>query len=104
QWESQPKGSRPPVVVVSALSKVTDGLLRTADFARAGDDKQSMALVLELGERHAAIARTLTTGERAEQLVKALQEDFGGLAGRVVMMAHTRTVTPAPKDGIAAPG
>ena len=34
QWESQPKGSRPPVVVVSALSKVTDGLIRTTEFAR----------------------------------------------------------------------
>ena len=106
QWESQPRGSRPPVVVVSALSKVTDGLLRVADFARAGESKQALEFIVQLAERHVGIARTLTTHQRAEHLVKALQEDFGRLAGKIAGMAVAggKAVTPANQDFIVATG
>jgi len=104
QWESQPKGGRPPMVVVSALSKVTDGLIRTADCARAGDSDKAAALVAELLERHLAIARTLTTGGRTEQLAKALTEQFAELGARVASLARARSVTPADHDMIVATG
>ena len=106
QWESQPKGSRPPVVVVSALSKVTDGLLRVAEFARLGPGPgdASSVLIQELLERHTGIARTLTTHQRAEQLVKALTADFAQLTGRVGAMTLRGTVTPAEQDSIVAMG
>jgi aspartate kinase len=104
QWESQPENSAPPVVVVSALSKVTDGLIRTANLARHGDGEKSAALVVELLERHVAIARSLTTHQRAEQLVKALTTQFAELGGRVVAMAMAREVTPSNHDLIVATG
>jgi aspartate kinase len=104
QWESQPKGSRPPVVVVSALSKVTDGLIRTTELARTGAGHGAAALVKELLDRHVAIARTLTTGRRAESLVEALSVQFGELAGRAVAMAIDKTVTPAHHDLVVASG
>ncbi len=104
QWASQPKGSPPPVVVVSALSKVTDGLIRTAEFARGGDGNAAASLVTELLERHSVIARTLTSGARAGELVKALQTQFGRLGERVAALAQARTVTPADHDLIVATG
>src|SRR5262252_8626776 len=87
QWESQPKGGKPPVVVVSALSKVTDGLIRTAEFARSGDGPKATALVKELLDRHVAIARTLTTGQRAEDLVQALNTQFAQLSEGAAAMS-----------------
>jgi aspartate kinase len=104
QWESQPKGSSPPVVVVSALSKVTDGLIRALEFARSGDGTTAAALVKELLERHIALARTLTSGQPAEDLVKALTGQFEQLGGRVIALAQTRDVTPAHHDAIVAMG
>jgi aspartate kinase len=104
QWESQPKGSRPPVVVVSALSKVTDGLIRTAEFARNGEGQNAAALVKELLERHIAIARTLTSGQRAEELVQALSMQFAQLGGRVIALAVARKVAPPDHDTIVATG
>jgi len=104
QWESQPKGSRPPVVVVSALSKVTDGLIRTTEFARGGEGQKAAALVKELLERHITIARTLTTGQRAEDLVAALTTQFAHLGGRVIALGFGRKVTPADHDMIVATG
>src|SRR5262252_4688604 len=104
QWESQPKGSKPPVVVVSALSKVTDGLIRTAEFARSGDGQKAAALTKELLDRHVAIARTLTSGQRADDLVQALSEQFAQLGGRVIAFAASRKVTPEHHDSIVAMG
>jgi aspartate kinase len=104
QWESQPKGSKPPVVVVSALSKVTDGLIRTTEFARNGDSQKAAALVKELLERHIAIARTLTTGQRAEELVQALSVQFAQMSGHVIAKAFAKNVTPLDHDMIVAMG
>ena len=103
QRESQGHAA-PPVVVVSALSKVTDGLIRTAEFARKGDGKAAAALLVELLERHCAIARKLTSGARAEGLVKALQTQFAELGGRVVALANVKRVAPADHDLIVAMG
>jgi len=104
QWKSQAEGTRPPVVVVSALSKVTDGLIRTIDFARAGDAEKAAALVTELLERHIAISRTLTTHQRTEDLVKALRAQFEALAQLVATLAARKSVTPADHDEIVAMG
>ena len=104
QWESQPKGSTPPVVVVSALSKVTDGLIRTAELAKSGEGQKASTLVKELLDRHVAIARTLTTGQRAEGLMQALNQQFAQLTGRVGAMASVRKVTSADHDMIVAMG
>jgi aspartate kinase len=101
--ESHPQGA-PPVVVVSALSKVTDGLIRTAHFARSGDGKAAAMLQAELLERHCAIARALTNGPRADDLVKALQMSFAELGGRVIACANQKRVTPADHDMIVAMG
>src|SRR5262252_4744178 len=104
QWQSQPKGSKPPVVVVSALSKVTDGLIRTAEFARSGDGQKAAALTKELLDRHVVIARTLTTGERTVALEKALAAQFADLSSRVLAFAGAKRVTPADHDLIVAMG
>jgi aspartate kinase len=104
QWESQPKDGKPPVVVVSALSKVTDGLIRTTEFARAGDAQKATALVDELLQRHVTIARTLTTGQRADDLAKALTTQFAHLGSRVTALAFAKRVTPADHDMIVATG
>jgi len=104
ECKSQPAGGRSPVVVVSALSKVTDGLIRAAGLARAGDVEKSSALIGELLERHVGIARTLTTGERADQLVNKLTTQFAELGGAVAAMASAKQVTPANHDLIVAAG
>jgi aspartate kinase len=105
QWRSQPKGTPPPVVVVSALSKVTDGLIRTIGFARGGDVEKASALVGELLGRHIGIAMTLTTGQRSDDLQKALREQFASPLGeRVIAAARKREVTPVSHDAIVAMG
>jgi aspartate kinase len=104
QWELSPKPGGPPVIVVSALSKVTDGLIRTVEFARSGDAQKAAALVGDLLGRHIAIAQSLTTHQRTEELLKALRAQFGELGERVVAAVSKREVTPADHDAIVATG
>jgi len=99
-----PDHPAPPVVVVSALSKVTDGLIRTARFAEEGDSAKAAALVKELLDRHITIATTLTTGTRAAGLVDSLRVQFRELGDLVATRAGTRQVTPDAHDAIVATG
>jgi aspartate kinase len=103
QRESQAHAT-PPVVVVSALSKVTDGLIRTAHFADEGDAAKASALVSELLDRHIGIASTLTSGARTAQLVDALRAQFRELGDLVAALAAKRDVTPCAHDAIVATG
>ncbi len=104
QWDAQPNNSKPPVVVVSALSKVTDGLIRAAEFARGGHAESAARLLAELLDRHVAIARTLTTGKSADELVRELTAQFGDLRDRVAAMAQAKAATLAQHDLIVATG
>ena len=105
QWESQPKGSRPPVVVVSALSKVTDGLIRTAEMARTGDAEKAAAALGEVFGRHVGVMMALTTGQRRDELRQALASEFSTPLGeRVVASVRKREVTPSDHDAIVAMG
>ena len=53
---------RKPVIVVSALSKVTDLLYRISDSAEARDRKTANGYIDALAERHTALARELLQG------------------------------------------
>ena len=53
-----------PVVVVSALSGVTDQLVEVTRLAEAGDNDGAVALLESLRGRHAAVATAMTVGSR----------------------------------------
>jgi aspartate kinase len=99
-----PKPGGAPVVVVSALSKVTDGLIRAARCAEAGDAAKAATLVEELLDRHLTIASGLTTGGRTEGLVHVLRVQFRELGDLVASLAAKRRVTPEAHDAIVATG
>ncbi len=48
------RAAQQPVVVVSALARVTDALLQAASLAAAGDEPGLLALLDPLQERHSA--------------------------------------------------
>lgn len=62
-----------PVVVVSAMSKVTDALTRISAAARAQDERATAALLEQLRSRHIAVASELLHS-RAHYLMEAISE------------------------------
>jgi aspartate kinase len=93
------------VVVVSAMSGVTDALIRGAHSAAGGDDRTYRSIVAELRMRHyRAVDGLLTTdGERAALLatVDGTLDEFAAFCHSVYILGET---TPRAMDTISSMG
>jgi aspartate kinase len=98
------RDGRGPVVVVSAMSKVTDGLLAIASTAGAGRPGDALPRVDELRERHATAVRALVTGPAQTPLLAHMAGQFDQLADIVRALAILREVSPRTLDVVAAMG
>jgi aspartate kinase len=94
----------PPVVVVSAMSKVTDRLIESARLAGQGDGAAAAAVARELLDRHAGVARALVSGEALARLVAELEGDFSYLIETVQELSKLGDVPPRAHDAIVATG
>ena len=92
-----------PVVVVSAMSRVTDALLAGVEMAAGGDAELALRSLEEHFERHALVARTLPAGARDEFFVELADAEraLGELLRRVERAVEAR---PLLQDQIVAYG
>jgi aspartate kinase len=90
------------VVVVSALSKVTDRLLQLASFAAAGNEEAITSGVRELHERHADIARQVVAN--ADGVVALIARETSELRNLLHAVATLKDASPRTRDTIAAFG
>jgi aspartate kinase len=96
--------SKPPVVVVSALSKVTDGLLEVARLIEHGDRDGATTRLNDLVERHVAVAAGVTSGARLAAVVRDVRAEFVALSDMVRALAALHEVSPRLLDAVAATG
>jgi aspartate kinase len=94
----------PPVVVVSAMSKVTDRLIESGRLAAAGDGDGAARVLQELLDRHAAVASSLVTTDALPGLVAQLEHDFTEMVASVRALAALREVSPRAHDALVALG
>jgi aspartate kinase len=94
----------PPVVVVSAMSKVTDRLIETARVAALGDGKQAASLLQELLDRHITVSGGLVSGASLSGLTENLRADFAQLSATVLGWAAAGEVSPRSHDTLVAMG
>jgi aspartate kinase len=98
------RDGRGPVVVVSAMSKVTDGLLGIASTAGAGRPGEALPLTEALCERHTSVVRALVSGPAQAPLIAHIAGQFDQLADIVRALAVLREVSPRTLDVVAAMG
>jgi aspartate kinase len=96
--------ARPPVLVVSALAKVTDGLLEVARLAERGDGDGAAQAVRALHRRHQEMAVLASQPQRRAELLAALETLFAELEAIVHALAVIEEVSPRSADTIAAFG
>ncbi|MEO8681744.1 MAG: aspartate kinase, partial [Vicinamibacterales bacterium] len=106
QAEAQREGgdARGPVVVVSALSGVTDRLLGVAAMAGAGDVEGAYKSLLDLRERHITVCEVITDPVQREAVLAALHKEFDAVDRIVHALAVLREVSPRWLDSLAATG
>jgi aspartate kinase len=95
---------RPKVVVVSALSKVTDALIAVGRLAEQGDAEAAADAVRTLHRRHQEMSALVASPERRPELLVALDELFGELEAIVHALAVVEEVSPRSADTIVAFG
>ncbi len=93
-----------PVVVVSAMAKVTDQLLAMARAAGAGDRKTALKLCRALQERHYDTAGELLGTALFTEFHSDLGTDFEALDELLRGISAVGELTPRTTDHVAAYG
>jgi aspartate kinase len=93
-----------PVLVVSAMSRVTDVLLTIAAEAGAAKTDSALSHVDQLRERHLAMARALAGQDDVATLSTHVSDHFDQLAAVVKALAVLREVSVRTLDVVAAMG
>ena len=94
----------PPVVVVSAMSKVTDQLLRMTADASRGERATIATGVDEIRQRHLAVVEALVPLPGRTAVVAAVEQQIDELRAMLTALAILREASPRSCDGIAAGG
>ena len=93
-----------PIVVVSAMAKVTDQLLAAAKAAGHGDKAGALALSARLRSRHLETAGDLVHGVELSTLLGAIQHDFDALDDLLRGISAVGELTPRTTDLVVSFG
>jgi aspartate kinase len=106
QADAQQEGgdARGPILVVSALAKVTDRLLGIAANAGAGDLEGAHTNLRELRQRHTTVSKVISDSVQRAHVVEFIDREFDELERIVQALAVLREVSPRWLDAIAATG
>ena len=98
------RSGAPPVVVVSAMSKVTDQLLRMTADASRGERGTIASGVEEIRHRHLAAIDALVPLPGRAAVTAAVEQQIDELRAMLTALAILREASPRSCDGIAAAG
>lgn len=93
-----------PVVVVSAMSGVTDQLLGAVTCAEAGDGDAAAAHIWTIRDRHRAAMDALLPVDGGDAVLDALEQGWRETAQLLQAMAVLREVSPRSRDAVVAMG
>lgn len=93
-----------PVVVVSAMAKVTDQLLAAAAAAGRGDRSGALAITARLHNRHKETAAALIPADSLCELSQWMEAEFSGIDEVLRGLAAVGELTPRISDMIVSEG
>ena len=93
-----------PVLVVSALAKVTDQLMNAGWAAAEGRLEAARESVQLLHERHLTVARGLVGGDEYDRLGNEFVREFDALAAVLSRIAWEKAFTPHAQDQLLGVG
>ena len=95
---------RRPVVVVSAMARVTDALLAAGKFAGEGQRSQALELASGLRQRHHATARDLVTAAQYAVLGAEIEHEFDTLDELLKGIVAVGELSPRSSDYVVSYG
>ena len=103
QLVARPSAQR-PVVVVSALAKVTDQLLSAATAAAAGQLDSAREILQLLQQRHEAVASGLVKKADRRRLFHEFADELEALDCALLRIVSEKTMTPCTQDTVLGVG
>jgi len=94
----------PPLVVVSAMSKITDQLLVMASEAAAGERQHIAGGMDDVLKRHLTVLEALVPNEARETVARQLEEQIDELRAMLTALSILREGSPRSLDGVASAG
>jgi aspartate kinase len=98
------ESSRQPVVVVSAMARVTNGLIAAAELAAKNQLSEAKAHIDAIAERHYRTAAELVPALQFTELRPALDAEFKETHATLDRIAHEGTLSPGLSDALSAKG
>ncbi len=98
------KIAQQPIVIVSAMARVTNGLLDCARLAAEGNTAEIAAKFADIQARHFTAADELALPEEREDLRAALQKYFDVLEQTLAAVARQNTFSLQASDAVSAHG
>ena len=98
------RSAKLPVVVVSAMSKVTDRLVEAGRLVADGDGNGAAKILSDLLERHLAVAGSLVIGDRLVALTSQLTKEISDVRENLLVLATHHELVPSAYDGLVALG
>jgi aspartate kinase len=95
---------RQPVVVVSAMARVTNGLLAAAQLAAANHVDQAKAQIDAIAERHFNTAAELLSAAQLASLRPSLEAQFNEIHANLRSIAEAGELSPRLSDSMSAKG
>jgi aspartate kinase len=96
--------ARRPVVVVSAMSRVTDALLAAGKYAGEGQRDKALELARGLRERHHSTAKELVSSAQYEQLGAEIEHEFDTLDELLKGIVAVGELSPRSSDYVVSYG
>ncbi|MGC2161105.1 MAG: lysine-sensitive aspartokinase 3, partial [Silvibacterium sp.] len=93
-----------PIVIVSAMAKVTDQLVASAAAAGRGDRTGALAITARMRNRHLEAANALVSAEAIGDLSKWVDAEFCGLEEVLRGLSAVGELTPRINDMIVSEG
>ena len=93
-----------PIVVVSAMAKVTDQLLAAANAAGRGDRAGALAITARMRSRHVETATALVAAETLPTLAQWLENEFCSLDEILRGLSAVGELTPRINDMVVSMG
>lgn len=93
-----------PVLVSSAMSRVTDGLIKLSDAAVAGDGEGAAQIAEEIIQRHIAAAEAFLTGKNLQDAKSRIEQMRRALVSLARGLSLLKECSPRTGDAVAAFG
>jgi aspartate kinase len=93
-----------PVLVISALAKVTDQLLSAGKLAAQGNEDSAKGILQTLKQRHEHLVSELVTGDESNELLAFLHQEFEAAEKLIHSIAAEGGFSPRAQDHLLGLG